>query len=141
MASYCLLGCLGVHMPTDRSDVRYATPGAFRCTLTCPRPPFVPPPPPCVPALVRPQDPKVQGSILFSYVQTDEFCDTEELLKLITTSAYEEENLLYVKMLKDPKNRNKVGTGTGLRRAGPRWEQGQGRAGQGKLGPGQGRAG
>lgn len=56
------------------------------------------PKPPCthcrVPTVVRPQDPRTQGSLLYSYVQTDDFCDAQELSRTVTTSLYEPENLL-----------------------------------------------
>ncbi|PNW74559.1 hypothetical protein CHLRE_12g495350v5 [Chlamydomonas reinhardtii] len=53
-------------------------------------------------------DPRTPGSILFTYVQTDEFCDSQELGRAVTTSPYEEENLLVSKLLSNPKGRAQV---------------------------------
>jgi Meckel syndrome type 1 protein len=41
-----------------------------------------------------PQDPRTPGSLLFSYVQSDEYCDEVELGRSVTTSLYEDENRL-----------------------------------------------
>lgn len=56
-----------------------------------------------------PQDPKAQASVLFSYVHSDDFCEREELLKTVTTSAYEQEAHLYVKLMGSAKGRQEVG--------------------------------
>jgi Meckel syndrome type 1 protein len=50
-----------------------------------------------------------EGSLLFSYVQTDDFCEKYETGRSITTSKWEGQNHLANKLLVDPRNRQKVG--------------------------------
>jgi Meckel syndrome type 1 protein len=50
-----------------------------------------------------------EGSLLFSYVQTDDFCEKFETSRSITTSRWEGKNHLANKLLVDPRNRQKVG--------------------------------
>lgn len=49
-----------------------------------------------------------EGSILFSYVQTDEFCERFEASRCITTSRWEGQNHLARKLATDARNRQKV---------------------------------
>jgi hypothetical protein len=49
-----------------------------------------------------------EGSLLFSYVQTDDFCEKYETSRSITTSKCEGQNHLANKLLVDPRNRQKV---------------------------------
>ncbi|KAJ9518573.1 hypothetical protein QJQ45_018610 [Haematococcus lacustris] len=49
-----------------------------------------------------------EGSLLFTYVHSDEFCDQEELSKTVTTSNYEHENPLYNRLMSNPKHRQEV---------------------------------
>lgn len=49
-----------------------------------------------------------EGSILFSYVQTDEFCERFEASRCITTSKWEGNNHLARKLATDARNRQKV---------------------------------
>lgn len=51
-----------------------------------------------------------EGSILFSYVQTDEFCERFEASRCITTSKREGQNHLARKLATDARNRQKVRT-------------------------------
>jgi len=48
------------------------------------------------------------GSLLFSYVHTDEFCERAETAKAITTSSSEGSNHLVRRLLRNPRNRQKV---------------------------------
>ncbi|WIA30296.1 hypothetical protein OEZ86_000384 [Tetradesmus obliquus] len=48
------------------------------------------------------------GSLLFSYVQTDDFCERYETSRSITTSRWEGQNHLANKLLVDPRNRQKM---------------------------------
>uniref|UniRef100_A0A383VLW8 Ig-like domain-containing protein n=1 Tax=Tetradesmus obliquus TaxID=3088 RepID=A0A383VLW8_TETOB len=48
------------------------------------------------------------GSLLFSYVQTDDFCKRYETSRSITTSRWEGQNHLANKLLVDPRNRQKM---------------------------------
>eukprot|EP00882_Tetradesmus_deserticola_P016571 GHRQ01017707.1.p1 GENE.GHRQ01017707.1~~GHRQ01017707.1.p1 ORF type:complete len:209 (+),score=44.28 GHRQ01017707.1:1522-2148(+) len=50
-----------------------------------------------------------EGSLLFSYVQTDDFCEKYETSRSITTSRWEGKNHLAHKLLVDARNRQKVG--------------------------------
>lgn len=50
------------------------------------------------------------GSLLFSYVQTDDYCERYETSRSITTSRWEGQNHLANKLLVDPRNRQKVGS-------------------------------
>jgi hypothetical protein len=49
-----------------------------------------------------------EGSVLFSYVQTDEFCERFEASRCITTSKWEGQNHLARKLATDARNRQKV---------------------------------
>lgn len=49
-----------------------------------------------------------EGSVLFTYVQTDEFCERYETSKAVTTSSWESSNHLTKKLIKDPRNRQKA---------------------------------
>ncbi|WIA10234.1 hypothetical protein OEZ85_010434 [Tetradesmus obliquus] len=48
------------------------------------------------------------GSLLFSYVQTDDYCERYETSRSITTSRWEGQNHLANKLLVDPRNRQKM---------------------------------
>jgi hypothetical protein len=61
-----------------------------------------------LPALLHPQSSPPEGSILFSYVQTDEFCERFEASKCITTSRWDAHNHLARKLATDARNRQKV---------------------------------
>lgn len=52
-----------------------------------------------------------EGSVLFTYVHTDNFCDRYELGRQVTTSSSEGSNYLVRKLLKEPRNRHKVRRG------------------------------
>jgi len=56
-----------------------------------------------------------EGSVLFSYVQTDDFCERFEASRSITTSRWEGHNHLARKLATDARNRQKVST------AGAQW--------------------
>lgn len=60
------------------------------------------------PACSNLQTASPEGSILFSYVQTDDFCEKYETSRSITTSKWEGQNHLANKLLTDPRNRQKV---------------------------------
>eukprot|EP00878_Enallax_costatus_P019540 GHUV01020615.1.p1 GENE.GHUV01020615.1~~GHUV01020615.1.p1 ORF type:complete len:419 (+),score=117.15 GHUV01020615.1:376-1632(+) len=49
-----------------------------------------------------------EGCILFTYVQTDEFCERYETSKAVTTSSWESRNHLTHKLIRDPRNRQKM---------------------------------
>lgn len=51
-----------------------------------------------------------EGSVLFSYVQTDDFCERFEASRSITTSRWEGHNHLARKLATDARNRQKVST-------------------------------
>ncbi|GIL65137.1 hypothetical protein Vafri_18949, partial [Volvox africanus] len=53
-------------------------------------------------------DPRTCGSILYTFVQTDDFCVVQELGRTVTTSPYEDENVLVSKLLSKPKGRAQV---------------------------------
>ncbi len=54
------------------------------------------------------QDIPSQGSVLFSYINSDDFCDQEDILKRVTTSEAEKDNRLFKKLMSDPKSRQQV---------------------------------
>ncbi len=54
------------------------------------------------------QDPKAQGSVLFTYVHSDDFAEREELTKTVTTSGYEQEQPRYKHLLTSAKLRQEV---------------------------------
>lgn len=49
-----------------------------------------------------------EGSLLFSYVQTDDFCERFEASRCVTTSKWEGLNHLARKLATDARNRQKV---------------------------------
>eukprot|EP00775_Hariotina_reticulata_P010980 gene10980-11135_t len=49
-----------------------------------------------------------EGSLLFSYVQTDEFCERFETARAVTTSSWEHENHLTAKLISNRRNRQKM---------------------------------
>jgi hypothetical protein len=49
-----------------------------------------------------------EGSLIFSYVQTDDYCDSYEINKEVTTSKRESTNHLVQLLLKNVRNRQKV---------------------------------
>lgn len=49
-----------------------------------------------------------QGSVIFSYVQTDAFCDATELSKAATTSPWERANHLVARLLREPRARQQM---------------------------------
>ncbi|EFJ41998.1 hypothetical protein VOLCADRAFT_119536 [Volvox carteri f. nagariensis] len=53
-------------------------------------------------------DPRTRGSILYTFIQTDDFCVAQELGRTVTTSSYEDENVLVTKLLTNPKSRAQV---------------------------------
>lgn len=55
-----------------------------------------------------PQAETPEGSVLFSYVHTDEFCERAETSKAVSTSESERGNHLVQKLLHDARNRQKV---------------------------------
>lgn len=58
-----------------------------------------------------------QCSVLFSYVQTDDYCDRAEMDRHVTTSAKEHSAPLVQKLLLNPRNRQKVRRSTAAQRA------------------------
>ena len=49
-----------------------------------------------------------EGSLLFSYVQTDDFCERFEASRSVTTGRWEQHNHLARKLATDARNRQKV---------------------------------
>ena len=98
-----VIGTCQLMLSARKSACGHATatsPAYQALTLAAPSRRSLPPLPPAAPSRPAPalpsprQDPRTPGSILFTYVQTDEFCDSQELGRAVTTSPYEEENLL-----------------------------------------------
>ncbi|GAX84925.1 hypothetical protein CEUSTIGMA_g12346.t1 [Chlamydomonas eustigma] len=54
------------------------------------------------------QNPQLRGSIMFTYVQSDEYCEKEELSKTVTTDETEQEYPLYVKLMGSIKTRQQI---------------------------------
>ena len=56
----------------------------------------------------------MRGSVMFTYVQSDDYCDKQEMSKTVTTSVAEQQHPLYVKMMGSAKTRQQV-RGGGLK--------------------------
>ena len=50
---------------------------------------------------------------MFTYVQSDDYCDKQEMGKTVTTSVSEQQHPLYVKLMGSAKTRQQVRTGGG----------------------------
>lgn len=67
--------------------------------------------PTCILLCPVPQGGTQQCSVLFTYVQTDEYCDRAEMERHVTTSSREHSAPLVQKLLLNPRNRQKVRSG------------------------------
>lgn len=59
-------------------------------------------------AYTRAQGPDEHGSLLFTYVHGEPFCESEEGGKCVTTSAGEQQAPLYAKIMGDSKRKQEV---------------------------------
>jgi hypothetical protein len=50
----------------------------------------------------------LQGSVMFSYIHSDPFCEVAEMHKTVTTSQHEHHNKLFGKLMSNPKSRKQV---------------------------------